>query len=94
MKKTNQINKIYKKILFIGILAYLLYVFIGQEKTIRVYKNEQNFYKNQIEQQLAYQKSLYETKANIDSEERIEKVAREKLDMYLPNERVYIDNGK
>ena len=30
-------------------------------------------------------------KTNINSLEYIEKIAREKLDMYLPNEKVYID---
>ena len=37
---------------------------------------------------------LNETKNNINSNEYIEQIAREKLDMYLPNERVYIDIGK
>ena len=31
---------------------------------------------------------------NINSKEYIEEVAREKLDMYLPNEKVYIDISK
>ena len=34
---------------------------------------------------------LLETKNNINSLEYIEKIAREKLNMYLPNEKVYID---
>ena len=34
------------------------------------------------------------TKENVNSPEYIEEVAREKLDMYLPNERVYIDMNK
>ena len=38
--------------------------------------------------------SLCNKKKNINSEEYIEEVAREKLDMYLPNERVYIDISK
>jgi len=33
-------------------------------------------------------------KENVDSTEYIEEMAREKLDMYLPNERVYVDMGK
>ena len=37
---------------------------------------------------------LFETKANINSKEYIEEVARGKLDMYLPNEKVYIDISK
>ena len=91
MKKTIKSNKFYKKILFFGILAYVLYVFVGQQKTLNSYKNTQDYYNEQLTKQLAYQESLYETKANINSKKYIEEVAREKLDMYLPNERVYID---
>ena len=39
-------------------------------------------------------KSPNEKKANVNSNEFIESIAREKLDMYLPNERVYVDNEK
>ena len=91
MKNKVKPNKIYKKILIFGILIYIVYIFIGQQKTLRSYKNTQKYYSAQLDTQLAYQESLYETKANINSKEYIEKVAREKLDMYLPNERVYID---
>lgn len=93
MKKQLKLNKITKKILLIAILAYIVYVFIGQQKTLNSYKTSQNYYDEQLNKQLAYQESLYDTKANINSKEYIEEVAREKLDMYLPNERVYIDNG-
>ena len=71
-----------------------MYIFIGQQKTLNSYKNTQEYYSEKIEKQLAYQQSLYETKSNIDSKEYIEEMARNKLDMYLPNERVYIDQGK
>ena len=94
MKKTNKSNKFYKKLLFFGIMAYVLYVFVGQQKTLNSYKNTQDYYNEQLTKQLAYQESLYETKTNINSKEYIEEVAREKLDMYLPNERVYIDMSK
>jgi len=33
---------------------------------------------------------MHETKKNINSEKYIEEIAREKLDMYLPNETVYV----
>lgn len=93
MKKTIKTNKIYKKILILGILVYVMYIFIGQQKTLNSYRNTQKYYSEQLNTQLAYQESLYETKSNINSKEYIEKAAREKLDMYLPNERVYIDKG-
>lgn len=93
MKKNLKTNKIYKKLLILGVLLYIAYIFIGQQKTLNSYRNTQKYYSEQLNKQLAYQESLYETKANINSKEYIEDVAREKLDMYLPNERVYIDSG-
>ena len=93
MKKNLKTNKIYKKLLILGVLLYIAYIFIGQQKTLNSYRNTQKYYSEQLNKQLAYQESLYETKANINSKEYIEDVAREKLDMYLPNERVYIDKG-
>lgn len=93
MKKKLKTNKIHKKLLILGVLLYIAYIFIGQQKTLNSYKNTQKYYSDQLNKQLAYQESLYETKANINSKEYIENVAREKLDMYLPNERVYIDSG-
>lgn len=93
MKKQLKTNKIYKKLLILGILLYVAYIFIGQQKTLNSYKNTQDYYIEQLNTQLAYQESLNKTKSNIDSKEYIEQVAREKLDMYLPNERVYIDKS-
>lgn len=93
MKKQLKTNKIYKKLLILGILVYVAYIFIGQQKTLNSYKNTQDYYIEQLNTQLAYQESLNKTKSNIDSKEYIEQVAREKLDMYLPNERVYIDKS-
>ena len=87
-------NKIYKKLLFICILLYVLYVFIGQQKTLNSYKNSQEYYVSKIEEQEKYKENLMSMKENVDSTEYIEEMAREKLDMYLPNERVYVDVGK
>ncbi len=93
MKKQLKSGKIIKRLLILTILAYIIYIFIGQQKTLDSYKTAQKYYSEQLNKKLAYQKSLYDTKDNINSKDYIEKVAREKLDMYLPNERVYIDKG-
>jgi len=95
MKKLyNKLKKNYKKIVFICIFVYVAFTFINQQKTLNSYKNTQIYYAEQIEKQKAHKSSLYNSKANVNSTEYIEDVAREKLDMYLPNERVYIDKGK
>lgn len=83
-----------KKILFIGIVIYIIYTFIVQQKTLNAYQADQSRYSEQIAAEEEKQKELKATKENINSKEYIEEVAREKLDMYLPNERVYIDISK
>ena len=87
-------NKIFKKILFIIIFIYIAYVFIEQQKVLNSYKNNKEYYISKIEEQEKYKETLISMKENVDSTEYIEEMAREKLDMYLPNERVYVDMGK
>ena len=57
---------------------------IAKEQKIEVAEDELNQNKQDLE----------EEKQNINSTEYIEKLAREKLGMYLQNERVYIDSNK
>jgi len=94
MIKLLRTKKIYKKLLFLAILIYVLYIFIGQQKTLNSYKNSEEYYVSKIQEQEEYKENLMSMKENVDSTEYIEEMAREKLDMYLPNERVYIDIGK
>jgi len=94
MIKLLKTKKLYKKLLFVGILLYISYVFIGQQKTLNSYANNKEYYISKIEEQEEYKENLLSMKENVDSTDYIEQMAREKLDMYLPNERVYIDIGK
>ena len=66
MKKNFKLKKIYKKLLFIAIFAYVLYIFIGQQKTLNSYKNTNEYYTEQINKQLAYQESLTAKKDNME----------------------------
>lgn len=93
MRKKSNNKKLIKKMCFIGISIYVMCIFINQQKTLNSYKTSQKYYKDEIETKLAYQEGLKETQSNINSEEYIEKMAREKLEMYLPNERVYMDKS-
>jgi len=94
MIKLLRTKKIYKKLLFLAILIYVLYIFIGQQKTLNSYKNSEEYNVSKIQEQEEYKENLMSMKENVDSTEYIEEMAREKLDMYLPNERVYVDMGK
>lgn len=92
--KNTKTKKILKKILLIGIIIYVVYTFFVQQKTLNAYQADQERYSKQIAEEKEKQEELKTTKENINSKKYIEEVAREKLNMYLPNERVYIDISK
>ena len=83
--------KFLKKIIIICLIVYSASIFINQQKTLNSYSNEKQYLSSKIEEKKEDNKTLILTKNKINSPEYIEKIAREKLDMYLPNERVYID---
>ncbi len=94
MKNKMNFKKFIKIIFLIIVGIYLLYIFIDQQKTLNSYKKTKDYYAQQLSEQEQYREQLTTLKNNINSPEYIEKIAREKLDMYLPNERVYIDIGQ
>lgn len=87
MKKKFRIGRL----VVILVLLYFIYVCVTQQQTMASYEKEANLYKENIEDAEKQRAKLENVKENIDSTEYIEDVAREKLGMYLPNERVYID---
>lgn len=94
MKKLIKNRKIYK-VIFISILfIYIICIFVSQQKTLNAYKKEKTDISAQIQEQTEEKNTLVSMKENINSPEYITKIAREKLEMYFPNERVYIDIGK
>lgn len=88
------ISGLLKKILVLMFIIYFLYTIIAQQKTLNSYAQEKEKYNDNIETAQEEQKELNEMKENINSDEYIEQIAREKLGMYYPNERVYIDIEK
>ena len=87
-------RKTYKKLFLLLFIIYFIYTLIMQQKTLNSYAAEQDKYNNDIEVAEDEQDELQEMKNNINSDEYIEQIAREKLGMYYPNERVYIDVEK
>lgn len=86
-------KKTLKKVFFIIIGIYVLITLINQQKTLNQYsKNEQEL-SQQIQQQEDIKQELAEKKDDVNSLDFIEQTAREKLDMYYPNEKIYIDQG-
>ena len=73
--------------------AYIVFTFINQQEALNQYNKSKEELAKQIQEQKDYKEELNESKDNVNSIEFIEQTAREKLDMYLPNEKVYIDQG-
>ena len=83
-----------KKIFLFVCIVYVAIILINQQKTINSYNSQQDYYASQIKNAENYNKTLINEKDNLNSKEYIEKIAREKLNMYAENERVYIDISK
>ncbi len=94
MKNVFRNKKILKIIIFLVALSYFIYIIVNQQKTLNSYKSEQSYVSSQIQDQQEYKNELADMEANINSDEYIEQIARDKLDMHLPNERVYVDANK
>lgn len=83
-----------KNLAFIVIAVYAVVTFTNQEKILNSYREQKTEIANQIEDAEEQKQQLTVSKENANSLEYIEQIAREKLNMYYPNERIYVDNSK
>lgn len=82
------------KILFIGVAIYFVSVFCVQQFKINEYKVKEEYYSNAITE-LNQEKAEHETLASqSNTAEYIEKVAREKLGLVKPYEKIFMDINK
>ena len=86
-------KKLIRNIIIILALIYAVFTLIKQQNVINQYVSTSKDLASQIEQEKEYKDELAKKQEDINSDEFIEDTAREKLDMYLPNEKVYIDTG-
>ena len=85
-------NGLLKKIIFVAVLIYAIITFINQQKILNNYTSQLNTIQVEIAEAKEQQEKLNDVKENVNSLEYIEILAREKLGMYMPNEKVYVDN--
>jgi cell division protein ftsL len=86
-------RKLYKRLLILLVLVYAIFTLANQQKVLNQYTENSKELGTKIEEQQVYNNELVAKKENVDSKEFIEQMAREKLEMYYPNEKVYIDKG-
>lgn len=87
-------KKVIKILIIAALVLYGIGAFISQQKVLNSYAAEKQQLNNQINEANIDQEELNQKLNSINSTEYIEDTARTKLDMYLPNERVYIDITK
>lgn len=90
MKKT---RKILRNLIFVIIAIYMIFVLINQQKTLNRYSENAEELQQQIATEEANKEELLQKQEDVNSLEFIEEMAREKLDMYYPYERIYVDKG-
>ncbi len=88
------LKKNYKRILIVLIATYVVSIYVSQQQSLNDYNKQVSNYEEKIVAEQETNKSLLAEKDNVNSPEYIEQIAREKLGMYLPNEKVYIDVSK
>lgn len=74
-------------------MVYATFTLVKQQQTLNQYEQDRQDLSTQIEEQKEYKEELAKRKEDVDSLDFIEQTAREKLDMYYPNEKVYVDTG-
>lgn len=87
-------NKIIRNIIIFIILIYVIFTLINQQKILNQYSESTQELAQSVEEEKQNRDELSKKKEDVNSLEFIEEMAREKLDMYHPNEKVFIDQGK
>jgi len=85
--------KLYKRLLIVIIAVYAIFTLVNQQKTLNQYTKNSQELAQQIEDEQQYKEELAKKKEETTSLEFIEQMAREKLDMYYPNEKIFVDIG-
>ena len=86
-------KKLLKRLFILLIAIYVIFTLINQQKTLNKYSKNSEELNTQIAEAEEEKEELTRQKDNVDSLDFIEKTARDMLDMYYPNERVYINQG-
>ncbi len=93
MKNKRKSNSL-KKLIYLLVIAYVGYILIQQQMYLLACEKEENYYKREISRQKEINEQYKKQGQYYQTDSYIESVAREKLGMVLPEERVFIDISK
>ena len=88
--KKNTKSLIIYLIIFAFVVAVSINAIINQESKKQEIKMKISQYEDELEKLKSEKEELIEQKEKINTDKYIENVARNKLDMFLPNEKVYV----
>ena len=88
--KNNTKNLIIYLIIFAFVVAVSINAIINQESKKQEIKMQISQYEEEFKKLKSEKDELIEQKEKINTDKYIENVARNKLDMFLPNEKVYV----
>ena len=88
--KKNTKSLIIYLIIFAFVVAVSINAIINQESKKQEIKMQISQYEDELEKLKSEKEELIEQKEKINTDKYIENVARNKLDMFLPNEKVYV----
>ena len=88
--KKNTKSLIIYLIIFAFVVAVSINAIINQESKKQEIKMRISQYEDELEKLKSEKEELIEQKEKINTDKYIENVARNKLDMFLPNEKVYV----
>ena len=82
-----------EKLLILLLIGYAIFTIINQQKTLNKYNQDSLTLSKQIGEEKENKEELTRKKDDVNSLEFIEQTARDQLEMYYPNERVYVATG-
>ena len=88
--KKRKVSPIFK-VIFLLFLAYAVFIFLDQQKLIDDKNYELARVRSEIEAETQNLSDLEKEKEMLMSDESLERIARSKLGMVKPGERVFID---
>ena len=80
-----------KKVIFVLFIFYFVYTICDQQIKINKYNSQITMYNKDIESKKELTQYYEEKKADVSSDEYIEQVAREKLGLVKPYEKIFVD---
>ena len=90
LREKTKTNPILKAIFFL-VVVYLIWDIFSQQQMIEEKKQSLSVVDRLIEEEQQRKKSLERERDMLNSDEALEKMAREKLGMVKPGERVFVD---